>query len=336
MGLTNFPNGISSFGSPIMPMGVPFGYKSKSFFVLPAAAASTPRGSDGNKGTNIRHPLATLSQAQTLATADMNDSVFMIAQSNSASSTTDYQSAALSWAKDGVHLIGVNCGNRIAARSRVAQLSTATGITGLLTVSADNCLVQNIHVFQGVNDATSLGAVLVSGDRNHFVNCHFAGIGHATQDAANNYSLKVTGSENLFERCTIGLDTIARGTAANWELELSSGATRNKFVDCDIITYAEAATHQFLYVPVNGIDRWTQFVNCRFINMPTGDASGTTMTEAFDVTGGGSPDGIIILDGCTLVGATDWEAAAVSGKVMIRTDGGTAATAGLSADVAAS
>jgi hypothetical protein len=332
--ITKISGGLEVDG-PIVPGAAPFGVSSKSLYVQPAAAASTPRGSDNNVGTSPAQALATLSKAQTLATADSNDVVYMISQSNTAANTTDYQSAALSWAKDCVHLIGVNAGGRVAQRSRIAQLSTATGITGLLTVSADNCFISGIHVFQGVADATSLGAVLVSGDRNHFHRCHFAGIGHATQDAANNYSLKVTGSENYFEQCTIGLDTIARGTAANWELELSSGATRNYFKDCDIITYAEAATHQFLYVPTNGLDRWTIFDNCRFINMPTGDAGGTTMTEAFDVTGGGSPDGIIILDKCTLVGATDWEASA-SGKVMIRTDGGTAATAGLSADVAAS
>jgi len=117
---------------------------------------------------------------------------------------------------------------------------------------------------------------------------------------------------------------------------LQSGATRNLFDNCIVATYAEAAGHQFVLVPVNGLDRWTIFKNTIFMNMPTGDAAGTTMTEAFDVTGGGSPDGIIYLDFCSLIGATDWEAAAVSGKVLIRTDGGTAATAGLTADVAAS
>lgn len=328
MTLTKFPNGVSSFGIPMVG-GVPFGNGSKPLFVAPNT------GSDGNRGIDSSKPLDTLSKSQTLATANKNDVVYMISENNSASSTTDYQSSALDWAKDGVHLVGVNSGNNVAMRSRIAQLSTATNVDDLFTLSGNNCLISNIHVFHGVNDATSKGAVHVSGDRNHIVNCHFAGIGHDTMDTADNYSLKVSGSENLFENCTIGLDTIARGTAANYELTFTGGAARNTFRNCIIITYAEANTHQFLYVAANGMDRWNLFQNCIFINMPTGDASGTTMTEAFDVTGGGSPDGIIILDGCTLVGATDWEAATVSGKVLIRTDGGTAATAGLSADVAA-
>jgi len=314
MTLTNFPNGISSFGIPQIG-GMPFGGNSKVWFVNPRT------GSDGNRGDSPSRAVKTLAKAQSLATADRNEVVFMIAEGNSAADTTDYQSAALDWAKDGVHLVGVNAGGNVGMRSRIAQLSTATNVDNLLTVSANNCLIANIHVFHGVADATSKVAVSVTGDHNHFVNCHFAGIGHADMDSADNCSLAVTGgSENLFEGCTIGLDTIARGTAANSELRLETGATRNTFRNCIFPTYAEAAGHQFLIVPTNGLDRWTLFENCAFINMPTGTASGTTMTEAFDVTGGGSPDGLILLRNCTLVGATDWEANTESAKVYI--DGG--------------
>lgn len=325
---------MTTFGDKVYELGgSPIGnnkFYNKVWYVKPST------GLDGNSGRSPDRALKTLTQALSNATANKNEAVYLIAESNSASSTTDYQSAALDWNKDGVDLIGVCSGNFVQQRARIAQLSTATGITGLFTVSANNCYFANFSVFHGVNDATSVGAVLVSGDRNAFNNVTMSGIGHATMDTANNYSLSVTGSENVFKDCYIGLDTIARGTAANSEIRLSGGATRNYFKDCIIATYAEANTHQFLIVPTNGLDRWTIFKNCIFVNMPTGDASGTTMTEAFDVTGGGSPDGIIILDFCTLVGATDWEAATVSGKVLIRTDGGAAATAGLSADVAAS
>ena len=315
-------------GVPVLPGPLKLG---KHFFVRPQT------GNDGNDGRAPNRALKTLANALSRCTADKGDTVFLVSEGNAAADTTDYQSTALDWNKDGVHLIGINgSDNGIQNRCRIAQLSTATNVDGLLTVSANNCLVANISVFHGVNDATSVGAVKVTGDRNKFYNCTFSGIGNATQDVADNYSLSVSGGEeNLFEKCYIGLDTVARGTAANSEIRLESGATRNLFKDCIVATYAEAAGHQFLIVPSAGLDRWTIFKNTVFMNMPTGDASGTTMTEAFDVTGGGSPDGIILLDQCTLVGATDWEAATVSGKVLIRTDGGTAATAGLSADVAA-
>jgi hypothetical protein len=299
MGLTNYPGGLASFGVPVLPNGIPFGPTSKTFFVAPNS------GGDGNRGTDIKRPLDTLSKAQTLATADSNDVVYLISQSNTAANTTDYQSSALAWAKDGVHLIGVNSGNVLASRSRIAQLSTATNVDDLFTVSADNCLIANIHVFHGVDDATSKGAVLVSGQRNHFVNCHFAGIGHDTMDTADNYSLKVTGSENLFENCIIGLDTIARGTAATYEVIFSGAATRNVFRNCVFTTFAEDAAFVFVSIGSGGIDRYVLFDNCIFMNATNSTA--TTMTAGLTVNA--SAGGHVIVKDGMLIGATDWTAA---------------------------
>lgn len=295
-------------------------------------------GDDGASGKKPTEALKTWARAHTLVRADKNDIIYIISEDNSASGTTDYQSSALTLSKDGVHYVGVNSGGFVSQRSRIAQLSTATGIEPLVTWSGSNGSMRSIHIYHGVADATSKGAALkVTGERNYFYKNHIAGIGHNDMDVTDNCSLSVSGgAENHFDQCYIGLDTIARGTAANSEIRFESAAIRNLFTDCIVATYAEAAGHQFVLVPSSGLGRWNIFKNTMFINMPTGDANGTTMTEAFDVTGGGSPDGIIILENCTLYGATDWEASSESGKVMIRIDGGTAATAGLAADVAAS
>src|SRR4030067_57925 len=255
-------------GVPLLP-SIPFGRASKAFFCAPGTDSG---GSDGNRGTNVKQPLATLSKAQTLATADHNDTVFMIASSNTAANTTDYQSSALAWAKDGVHLIGVNSGNQVAQRSRIAQLSTATNVDDLFTVGADNCL--------------------------------------------------------------IGLDTLARGTAATYEMVLSGGATRNTFRNCIILSYAEAAGMSFVNIPATGIDRWVLFENCWFIN-PIQSAA-TTMTEAFAVATGTSPNGLVMVRNCTLIGATDWEAATVAGRFYSDGAAPPAATSGLAVAVAAS
>lgn len=301
----------------------------KAWFVKPGTSAG---GTDGNTGNRVNRPLATLSKAQSSATADRNDVVYLISSSNTAANTSDYQSSALAWAKDGVHLIGINSGNAVAQRSRIAQLSTATDVDDLFTVSADNCRIENIHVFHGVDDATSKGAVLVSGQRNYFRNCHFAGIGHATMDTADNYSLKVTGSENVFEHCVIGLDTISRATAT-YEMQLSGGATRNLFRKCIIETMAGAAGFSFLKVPADGIDRWAIFDDCIFVNAIQSTA--TTMTEALNVAAGTSPNGLVLLKNCTLIGATDWEATSESARVYIDGAAPTNNTSGLAVVVEA-
>lgn len=317
-------------GIPILPNTIlPF-TQGKIWHVKPYS------GNDGNTGDSPDQALKTLSKAHTLATANQNDIVLLYSEHNTAANTTDYQSSTLTWSKNLVHLIGVGSMSMLSQRQRIAFASTYDTASNLMTISANGCVFANIQLFAGVAGTNPTGCLNVTGSRNYFLNCHIAGIGNDNNDIADAYSLQISGgAENTFKDCTIGVDTIARGTAANSEIRLVSGATRNVFIDCNITTYAEAAGHQFVLVPINGVDRYTIFKNCIFINMPTGDAAGTTMTEAFDVTGGGSPDGIIILHNCVVFGATDWEAATVSGKVMITTDGGTAATAGLSADVAA-
>lgn len=324
MSVNRLTGGLEVDGVPYGGVFMPGG---KAWFVRPGT------GSDGNRGDRPDRAVATLAKALSLAVADRNDVVYLIAEDNSASGTTDYQSAALDWNKDGVHLVGVNAGGHTQQRSRIAQLSTATGLTTLLTISASNCLLANFSVFHGVADATSKVAVAVTGERNHFKNVTMSGIGNDTMDVAGAMSLNLNGgSENLFEDCYIGLDTIARGTAATYEMALQGGATRNEFRRCRIVSYAEAAGFAHVYVPVNGIDRWNLFDECLFINMPTGDASGTTMDETFDVTGGGSPDGILIARNCGFVGVTDVEKDTASGKVMLVNNGAASAVAGKAID----
>lgn len=325
MTLTAFPNGISSFGVPVFGTG---GFLSQGtyWFVKPSS------GSDQNEGKSPDRALKTLSKAQSLATANQNDVVFLISESNTAASTTDYQSTELLWAKDMVHLIGVAAGGMLSSRARIAQLSTATDVDGLLTVSANSCYIANIQVFQGVDDATSKGCVSVTGERNHFQNCHFAGIGHATQDVSANYSLSVSGGENLFEDCVIGLDTISRATAT-YEMIISGGVARNIFKRCLITSMAGAAGFSFLSVGATAIDRYTLFEDCSFINAIQSTAS--TMTEALSVAAGTSPGGMIILKNCTLVGATDWEASGESARVYIDGAAPTNNTSGLAVVVEA-
>lgn len=252
-------------------------------------------GSDGNDGRSPETAFDTLATALDACTANQNDIVYLLAESNTASSTTDYQSTALNWNKDGVHLIGVNNGTMIGQRSRISNLSTATAIVdGLFIVSANNCLIANIEVFQGQGGTNPTGAsiaVSVTGQRNRFVNCQISGIGHSELDDATSRSLKVTGSENIFQHCYIGLDTVIRGTATS-EVEIATGA-RNIFEDCVFNSYTSLST--FKAVAATSFDRFVIFKNCIFSAIqnitsavaPTGAISNTTPNGQIMMLGGG-------------------------------------------------
>ena len=218
-------------------------------------------GVDVNPGT-VQLPFRSLRQALSVCTAGQNDVVFLCASSNTSSLTTDYLSANLDWNKDLTHLIGLNAGGAIGQRSRISNLSTAAAMAPMLTVSANGCLIQNIAVFQGnpASGTTSI-AMQVSGERNHIVNCAISGCGGATADVAGSRSLKVSGSENTFDGCYIGLDTIIRGTMTE-EVEISAGA-RNVFRSCHFESYTSLSTFKAITV-ATGCDRFIRFENCMF------------------------------------------------------------------------
>lgn len=267
----------------------------KVWFVKPGS------GSDSNSGKRPNQAVATLSKVHTLMSADKNDVAIMISEDNSASGTTDYQSATLTWSKDGTHLVGVNSGSMFGQRSRIAQLSTATDLDPLVTWSASNSSIRNVHIFQGVDDNGSVTALSVTGERNSFINCHIAGIGNDTQDVAAARTMKITGgAENWFHRCVIGLDTISRGTATA-EIEFASQATRNIFEDCIFPTFAGAAGFVFIdFDAASTLDRFQLFRRCSFINAISSTA--TAMTEAVDSHA--SAGGMIVFEDCNLVGVT--------------------------------
>lgn len=206
-------------------------------------------GSDGQDGRSPQTAFKTLATALGACTANQNDVVYMLAESNTAASTTDYQSVALNWNKDGVHLIGVNDASMLGQRSRISNLSTATAIVnGLFIVSANNCLIANIEVFQGQGGTNPTGAsiaMVVSGQRNRIVNCQISGIGHDELDDATSRSLSVTGAENIFQHCYIGLDTVTRDTATS---EVDCANARNIFEDCIIESYTTLSTFKALTV----------------------------------------------------------------------------------------
>lgn len=257
------------------------GFTGNVFYVKPSS------GSNGSNGKTPQTAFKTLAYALSQATAGNNDVVYLVAESNTASATTDYQSVTLDWNKDLVHLVGVCDSTQVSQRARIAALSTATGVSPVLKVSGNGCLVANLQVFGGVSgDATSLGAVQVTGTRNVFNNVHFAGMGTTDAVTTGGYSLRLTSAqENVFQGCTMGLDTIARDNTTQGEIWFDSGAVRNSFEDCLVQGYiSNAAYTHVTFTGTTSIDRWQNFVRCTFLSESTNDA--TAQTQIF-----GSMDG---------------------------------------------
>lgn len=292
----------------------------KTYFVKPRT------GGDGASGRTPATAFKTLARALSACVAGQNDVVYLFSEGQAAADTTDYQSATLDWNKDLTHLIGINSGNGVAQRSRVAFLSTYATASNLFTLSANSCIIQDIHFFAGVASALPTGCFNLTGQRNLLRNCHMAGLGNAANDIAGAYSLQLAGAaENVFEDCTIGLDTVTLGAAVNSQILCSGAATRNRFKRCKFLLYTNHATnHVFLRAPLTSLDRWLLFDDCMLIN-PV-DSGSTALTQAFVVVANGGT--VLLAGGTGVVGATDWNATDAGN---VRAIGGTvtAATYGL-------
>lgn len=256
-------------------------------------------GVDTNSGTAPASAFKTMEAAYDALTANQNDVLVYIAGATSLN-----LEEALVWSKSYTHLVGMCAPTRTAQRARIFQKSTLTGASPLVTVSGSGCLFKDLYIFQGVNDATSLINVSVTGGRNSFERVHFAGGGHATMAIDGGASLKLDAAEeNIFEDCTIGVDTVSAGTGLVGLL-FDSEAHRNEFYNCKFRLYAGNAGAAWVEVSDStGIDRDNEFVNCRFYN-----TSATSLTSGFVIPAGmGAPRRLYLKD-CVSHGAAKWDA----------------------------
>lgn len=265
-------------------------------------------GSNSNYGDHPESAFKSLAYTLGKCTANQNDIVLFYSESNTAGNTTDYQSVALDWNKDGVHLIGVNSGPIIGQRSRIAQLSTVKTIEDLFTVSANNCLIANIEIFQGVatSTATSPRAMVVSGQRNQIINCQISGMGDTSMDTAGARSLTVSGSENIFKHCYIGLDTVIRSTnKVEVGVTGTAGAlaARNVFEDCIFNTYVSNTDAKV--IAASYIDRFLILKNCMVCSVE-GISSAAVPTGALSTA---NMNGKVWVLGCGVFGPADWTTA---------------------------
>ena len=326
MSLTNFPNGITSFGVPVLGTigGLPF--TGNYYFVDPV------NGADGNEGS-VELPLKTLYGALNKCTAGNNDVVVLIgdgtaagsarlstanAQTISSSATT----GTLNWNKDATHLIGVCAPTAVAQRARIAPPSgTYTAATfnsdAFINVTANGCYFANISVFCGFSTGSAdMIAWTDSGSRNCYSNVNIYGMADAASaGGANARTLKLDGGgEHTFINCTLGGDTVAR-SAANATVEFAGGTARNTFADCIFPFQASAATPLGVTVAAaSGMDRWALFKGCSFINNV---ASTSTTLSAF-ATLAASAGGMLMIQNTAMVGITEFGSDATSlGQIYV-------------------
>lgn len=235
-------------------------------------------------------------------TSAKNDCVILIA-----SGSAWAPAAALTWANSYTHLIGTGVplpGE--GARARI-EASSTTDLTEVITVSGTGNLFSGLKINNLADADVDSGCVVVSGSRNCFVNSMIFGMGHTTPaNRAGGYSVDVSGSENYFERCTIGTDTVRR-SAANSELIVSG--PRNSFKNCKFAAESDDTGKFMVKIDAASDLRSVIFEDCVFYCYSQNHA--VTITDAFTISGAATHD-VILAGNNILIGIAGWAAAATT------------------------
>jgi hypothetical protein len=257
--------GVSRLADLVDGRGLASPFVGNAYYVDPV------NGSDGNEGDDPTAPMKTLATAYAKTTDNHNDVVFLIG-----SPTAHEPAATITWANSYTHLVGLS-GDipGVGQRCRIVWNATVAATVGI-TFSGNGCIVRNIQFNQEKASGAS-GVAIVSGSRNYFENCFFM---TPTSATAASYSLKMSGSENAFIRCTIGQFTNARSTATYglW-LHGATAVSRNKFIQCEFLSWGALHDHLLVLVDADIVTYpWvTWFEDCLFQNNSGG---GDTLTQA--------------------------------------------------------
>lgn len=172
MGLTNYPNGLASFGMPVLP-GAGRVYGGKAYFVCNRTNAN---GSNGNDGLSPGRPFSTLAYAVTQVTANNDDVIYVMEGHAEAISGAASITAPVS----GFSIVGLGNGRK----RPVFTWGTAT--TATWTIASANVSIQNcVFVGTGVDAVVTMFAV--TGD-----DCEFVGNEFEIADATNQVALGIT------------------------------------------------------------------------------------------------------------------------------------------------
>lgn len=231
------------------------------------ASSGYPRSFWGRWFKPRRNLYDTIAEAEAALQGGINEVVLLSPESHSLSS-------ALTWDKSNSALIGLAPdASFMNQRSRIGM---SADFAAMMTVSGNGNLFKNLYFMHGRGNAANLNCLTVSGDRNVFVGCHFAGPQNEAEAAAAGYDLiRLDGAEEtIFRGCTIGNVTITSTTTNLVELQADAGAVM--FEDCIFLINSGGADNTVLKLDTGGMDRPIIFKNC--IGISTGTACTLAIT----------------------------------------------------------
>jgi hypothetical protein len=297
MSLTNFPNGISSFGIPIMGGGGIPATPGTIYFV------DYTLGSDGNNGKSPAKAFKTVSKAYTSCTTNKDDVIALIG------SATHVLTEMLTVSKSRIHFVGIDgSSGRYYGQNAKISLTATTGATNIGTIL--NTGVRNTFTnIKFVNASTvneGIYCVVEGGEYTVYDCCEIYKETDLNETTAS--ELVCNGDSTLYRNCTIGSSAnLLVGDIIRANVRLTKGiagaglvARDVTFENCKLLKKAAGTASCYVYSnSATDVERMFYMKGCLFYNskLASGDPAqaviATTQTE-----------GDILLDSCASINNT--------------------------------
>jgi len=298
MGLTNFPNGISSFGIPVMGSGGIPATPGTIYFV------DYGNGSDGNSGKSPSKAFKTIAKAYSMVTTNKDDVIALIG------SASHVLTEMLTVSKSRVHFVGVDgLGGRFYGQNAKVSLGVTTAATDIGTIlntgirnsftnikfTNANTVAQGIYCFvEGGEytvlnsceiyketdlDQTGAAELVMNGDSAQVINCTIGSLANAIAGAIVRANVLVT-------KGVAGAGKVARDVL---------------FENCHFWKKAGHVNNRFVYgANADDVERMLLIRNCVFFSQKLSTAV-PAQCVAF---GAEQSAGYVLIDNCSSIGNT--------------------------------
>jgi hypothetical protein len=294
MALTNFPNGITSFGMPVFG-GLPPTFGNVWF-------VDYSKGSDNFSGKSPKRPFKTLSAAHAACTTNNNDFILINGYAEVV------ETAMIDFTKSRVHVFGCNglppgLGYGAGARVTMSVTGVAANIATIKNTGVRNTFT-GIKFSNGDTTATSLYTVAEGGEYTRYNHCEFyKGVLLTTAGTA---EVLCNGDSAQWYGCTFGdlvnergSNTIRRpNVLVTRELIAGKVARDCSFVDCTFLHKAAHVDVSFVWgANATDVERRMLFIRPVFWNcvLATADPD-----DAIDFGAAQTTGDVLVIDHATI------------------------------------
>jgi hypothetical protein len=301
MGIVNYPNGLASFGIPIVP-GIP-GTKGSIYFV------DYGSGSDSYNGKSVNKAFKTIAKAYASVATNVDDVICLIG------SATHVLTEILAITKNRIHFVGMDgTPGRMYGQNAKISMGVTTAVTDIHAVK--NIGVRNTFVnikFISNNTLTEHTSCFgEGGEYTAFYNCGFEA--PVKMNSATFAEVLLNGDSTQFYNCTFGststpdIGNVVRPRIITTAAGVAGGADSCKdilFKGCKFYKHAGGTAGTFVTITAAAdfTRGFMEFEDCRFIANKTGSLPAVAIALGASLTASQVLlSGTTIAFNCTKVG----------------------------------